>query len=57
MKDIIEKLEAPARAMGVRASELAAILENGEVVAYEAGACLFHESTPRSGWVGRVRRG
>src|ERR1043166_531324 len=56
MKDIIEKLEAPARAMGVRASELAAILENGEVVTYEAGACLFHESTPRE-WLGLIIEG
>jgi aspartate ammonia-lyase len=56
MKDILEKLEAPARAMGVRASELAAILESGEVVAYDAGACLFHESTPRE-WLGLIVAG
>src|SRR3954471_14294442 len=53
MINIIEKLEAPARAMGVPVSELAAIAERGEVVAYEAGACLFHESTPRK-WFGIV---
>jgi aspartate ammonia-lyase len=51
MKDIIQKLEAPARAMGVPVAEMAAIVEKGQVVAYEAGACLFHESTPRQ-WLG-----
>jgi aspartate ammonia-lyase len=53
MHDIIQKLEAPARAMGVPVSELAAIVERGQVVAYDAGACLFHESTPRQ-WLGIV---
>jgi aspartate ammonia-lyase len=56
MKDILPMLEAPARAMGVRASELAAILESGAIVGYEAGACLFHESTPRE-WLGLVVAG
>jgi len=56
MKDILQKLEAPARAMGVRATELAAIVESGQEVAYEAGACLFHESTPRQ-WLGLVVAG
>jgi aspartate ammonia-lyase len=56
MKDILEKLEAPARAMGVPASELAEILKRGRDVAYEAGACLFHESTPRE-WLGIVAAG
>ena len=53
MKDIIQKLEAPARAMGVPVAELAAIVEQGQVVAYDAGAYLFHESTPRE-WLGIV---
>jgi aspartate ammonia-lyase len=56
MKDIIGKLEGPARAMGVPVSELAAIVERGEEVSYEAGACLFHESTPRQ-WLGIVAGG
>jgi aspartate ammonia-lyase len=56
MKDLIQKLEAPARAMGVPASELAAIVEKGQEVAYDAGACLFHESTPRQ-WFGIVVAG
>jgi aspartate ammonia-lyase len=53
MNDILQKLEGPARAMGVRATELAAIVESGQVVTYESGACLFHESTPRE-WFGLV---
>ena len=48
---IVQKLEIPARAMGVPVAELVAIAEKGSVVAYEAGACLFHESTPRE-WMG-----
>src|SRR3954454_4677585 len=44
---IAQKLETPARAMGVPVSELIAIAEKGSVVGYDAGACLFHESTPR----------
>src|SRR5881394_3906017 len=44
---ITQKLETPARAMGVPVAELVAIAEKGNVVAYDAGACLFHESTPR----------
>jgi aspartate ammonia-lyase len=53
MKDILSKLEAPARAMGVPVPELAAIVEKGQVVAFDGGACLFHESTPRQ-WLGLV---
>ena len=53
MKDIIQNLDLPARAMGVPVSELATIVERGRTVAYDAGACLFHESTPRE-WLGIV---
>src|SRR5262245_6002362 len=53
MQDIIRKLDEPARAMGVPASELAAIAEKGQIIAYDSGACLFHESTPRQ-WLGIV---
>ena len=56
MKSITEQLEAPARAMGVPVSELAAITQRGELVSYEGGACLFHESTPRQ-WLGMVLEG
>ena len=53
MEAILKKLEAPARAMGVPLAELAAIVERGQVVKYDGGACLFHESTPRE-WLGLV---
>lgn len=56
MKDILQKLETPACAMGVPVAELAAIAERGKEVAYDAGACLFHESTPRQ-WLGIVVAG
>lgn len=53
LEDIIQKLQVPAKAMGVPVAELAAIVEQGRVVAYDAGACLFHEATPRE-WLGIV---
>ena len=53
MENFIKKLEAPAKAMGVPVAELAAIVEKGKVVAYDASAFLFHESTPRE-WLGIV---
>src|ERR1043165_6058350 len=56
MSDILQGLEAPARAMGVAVSDLAAIVEKGKRVSYEGGACLFHESTPRE-WLGIVSSG
>ena len=56
MDEITQMLEAPARAMGIPVSELVALVENGQVVPYEAGACLFHESTPRQ-WLGIVIAG
>jgi aspartate ammonia-lyase len=56
MKPIAEQLAVPARAMGIPVSELAAIVERGEAKAYEGGACLFHESTPRE-WLGIVTGG
>src|SRR5438046_2113056 len=54
--DIMKMLETPARAMGVPVSELMEIVERGKVVEHEAGACLFHESTPRQ-WFGMVVEG
>ncbi len=56
MLDILQMLEAPARAMGVSVGELAAIVEKGQVVAFDGGTCLFHESTPRE-WLGIVAAG
>ncbi|HSI34725.1 MAG: aspartate ammonia-lyase [Phycisphaerae bacterium] len=56
MIDFRKKLETAARAIGVPVDELAAIVERGEVVEYDAGDCLFHESTPRQ-WFGIVVEG
>jgi aspartate ammonia-lyase len=56
MIDIARKLETPARAIGVPVEELIAIVDKGQVVEYDAGACLFHESTPRQ-WFGIVLAG
>ncbi|HEY7088427.1 MAG TPA: aspartate ammonia-lyase [Tepidisphaeraceae bacterium] len=56
MISITKMLETPARAMGVPVAELAAIAEKGQVINYDAGACLFHESTPRE-WFGIVVSG
>jgi aspartate ammonia-lyase len=56
MTPITEQLDAPARAMGIPTSELASIVQQGEVKSYEPGTCLFHESTPRQ-WLGIVADG
>lgn len=56
MNNMAQRLETPAKAMGVPVAELIAIVEKGQVVSYEAGACLFHESTPRE-WFGIVTEG
>ncbi len=56
MADIMQQLEAPARAMGIATEELQAIVKRGETVRYEGGASLFHESTPRE-WMGIVTEG
>ena len=53
---VIDQLEEPARSMGVPVNELAAIVEKGQVVGYDAGSFLFHESTPRQ-WLGIVLEG
>ena len=56
MATLNQILIAPAKAMGIPVEELAAIMERGKAVKYEAGACLFHESTPRE-WFGVVVNG
>lgn len=56
MNNMAQRLETPAKAMRVPVAELVAIVEKGQVVSYEAGACLFHESTPRE-WFGIVTEG
>ena len=56
MQDIMRRLEGAARTMGVSVADLQAIVDRGDEVAYDAGACLFHESTPRE-WLGIVTGG
>lgn len=45
-----------ARRIGIEPVELAAFIERGRAVSYQAGDYLFHESTPR-GWLGFVLEG
>ena len=56
MADIMQQLEAPARAMGIPIEELAGIVKRGKAVRYDGGALLFHESAPRE-WFGIVTDG
>ena len=45
-----------AQRIGIKAEELAAVLQRGAEVTYQAGDYLFHESTPRQ-WLGLVMAG
>ena len=45
-----------ARRIGIKPEELAAVIERGSSVSYQAGDYLFHESTPRT-WLGLVLDG
>ena len=54
--NLFEQLESTAHSMGVPASELAQLVEQGKPTTFEGGACLFHESTPRE-WLGIVTSG
>jgi aspartate ammonia-lyase len=45
-----------AQRIGIQPEELAAVLQRGTAVAYQAGDYLFHESTPRQ-WLGLVLEG
>src|SRR6185503_14994563 len=45
-----------AQRIGIKAEELAAVLQRGTAVTYKAGDYLFHESTPRQ-WLGLVIQG
>ena len=56
MPSLTEQLQAPAKAMGIPVAELDAIVHRGQIVPYDAEACLFHESTPRE-WLGIVLEG
>ena len=51
-----ETISAAAQRMGIAAEDLTAVVQQGSVTAYEAGAYLFHESTPRL-WLGIVLEG
>src|SRR5262245_20360446 len=42
-----------AQRIGIKAEELASVLQRGTAVSYKAGDYLFHESTPRQ-WLGLV---
>ena len=45
-----------AQRIGIKPEELAAVLQRGTAVSYQAGDYLFHESTPRQ-WLGIVLEG
>jgi aspartate ammonia-lyase len=45
-----------AQRVGIKAEELAAVLQRGSAVSYKGGDYLFHESTPRQ-WLGLVIEG
>ncbi|HEY0551130.1 MAG TPA: aspartate ammonia-lyase [Verrucomicrobiae bacterium] len=45
-----------AQRIGIKAEELAAVLQRGAAVTYKAADYLFHESTPRQ-WLGLVLEG
>jgi aspartate ammonia-lyase len=45
-----------AQRIGIQPEELAAVLQRGTAVTYQAGDYLFHESTPRQ-WLGLVLEG
>jgi aspartate ammonia-lyase len=45
-----------AQRIGIKAQELAAVIERGTAVRYQAADYLFHESTPRQ-WLGIVLEG
>lgn len=56
MKLNTNTISEAARRIGIKAEELAAILERGTAVTYQAGDYLFHESAPRQ-WLGVVVKG
>jgi aspartate ammonia-lyase len=47
---------AAARRIGIKAEELATVLQRGSAVTYRSGDYLFHESAPRQ-WLGLVVEG
>lgn len=56
MKINADTIADAAQRMGIKPEELAAVLERGTAVQYQAGDYLFHESAPRQ-WLGLVLAG
>jgi aspartate ammonia-lyase len=56
MKLNTQTIADAAHRVGIKAEELAAVLQRGTQVEYKAGDYLFHESTPRQ-WLGVVIEG
>ena len=56
MKLDSDTIAEAAQRIGIKPEELAAVLQRGTAVTYEAGDYLFHESTPRQ-WLGLVIEG
>jgi aspartate ammonia-lyase len=56
MKLDSDTIAEAAQRIGIKAEELAAVLQRGTSVAYKAADYLFHESTPRQ-WLGLVVEG
>lgn len=56
MKIDSKTIDDAAQRIGIKAEELAAVLQRGGAVTYKAGDYLFHESTPRQ-WLGVVIEG
>src|SRR3954454_23039271 len=52
----LETIAAAARRIGIATEDLAAIVQQGSAVTYQAGDYLYHESTPRE-WLGMVLEG
>jgi aspartate ammonia-lyase len=51
-----ETIAGAAERIGIKTDELAAVLQRGTAVSYNAGDYLFHESTPRQ-WMGLLLEG
>jgi len=52
----LDTIAAAAKRAGISTEDLAAIVQQGNSTAYQAGDYLFHESTPR-GWLGIITQG
>jgi len=52
----LDTVAAAAKRIGIATEDLAAVVQQGSAVTYQAGDYLFHESTPRE-WLGIVLEG